>query len=47
MLCLPDVVLLGQTEESSNLCSALGAESLGVDDVGQTGNVTLALLDDG
>lgn len=39
--------MLGQTEESSNLCGTLGSKSLGVDNVGQTGDVTLALLNDG
>jgi hypothetical protein len=43
---LPNVVLLGQAEESSDLGSTLGTKSLGVDNVGETGDVTLALLDD-
>lgn len=47
VLFLPDIVLLGQTEESSDLCSTLGTQSLGVDNVGQAGDVALALLDDG
>jgi len=41
-----NVVLLGQAEESSDLGSTLGTKSLGVDNVGETGDVTLALLDD-
>lgn len=45
-LSLPDIILLGQTKKSSNLCSTLGTESLGVDHVGQARDVTLALLDD-
>lgn len=47
MSSLPDIILLGQTEESSDLCSTLGTKSLGIDHVGQTGDVALALLDDG
>lgn len=46
VLFLPDIVLLGQTEESSDLCSTLGTKSLGVDNIGQAGDVALALLDD-
>jgi hypothetical protein len=37
--------LLAQAKESSDLGGTLGTETLGVDDVGQTGNVALALLD--
>lgn len=41
------IVLLGEAKELADLGSALGSKALGVDDVGQTGNVLLALLDDG
>lgn len=44
---IPDVVLLAQTKEASDLGGTLGAESLGVDHVGEAGNITFALLDDG
>jgi hypothetical protein len=43
---LADVVLLVETEESANLGSTLGAEALGVDDIGQTRDLGFALLDD-
>jgi hypothetical protein len=43
---LADVVLLVETEESADLGGTLGAESLGVDNVGQAGDVALTLLDD-
>lgn len=41
------IVLLGEAEELADLGGALGAETLGVDDVGQAGDLLLALLDDG
>lgn len=41
------IVILGEAEELADLGGALGAEALGVDDVGQAGDVGLALLDDG
>ena len=41
------IVLLAEAEESADLGGSLGTEALGVDDVGQAGNVGLALLDDG
>lgn len=41
------IVILGEAEETANLAGALGAEALGVDDVGQAGDVGIALLDDG
>lgn len=44
---LADIVILGEAEETANLGGALGAEALGVDDVGEAGNVVVALLDDG
>lgn len=40
------IVLLGEAEELADLRGTLGSETLGVDDVGQAGNVLLALLDD-
>jgi hypothetical protein len=42
-----DIILLGETKESSDLGSTLGTKTLGVDDVGETWDITLALLDDG
>jgi len=42
-----NIILLGQTEESTNLGGTLGAEALGVDNVGETWDVALALLDNG
>lgn len=44
---LADIVILGEAEELADLGGALGAEALGVDDVGEAGDVGLALLDDG
>lgn len=41
------IVILGEAEELADLGGALGAEALGVDDVGEAGDVGLALLDDG
>jgi len=43
---LPDIVLLGQVEELADLGGTLGAETLGEDDIGQSGDILLALLDD-
>ena len=40
------VVILAEAEESLDLSRALGAETLGVHDVGQAGDLALALLDD-
>lgn len=40
------IVILGEVEELADLGGALGAETLGLDDVGQAGDVGLALLDD-
>jgi len=40
------VVILAEAEESSDLGRTLGTKALGVDDVGQSGDVLLALLDD-
>jgi len=41
-----DVILLVETEEFSDFCSTLGTESLGVDEICQTGDFTVALLND-
>jgi hypothetical protein len=43
---LADVVLLVETEEFADLGGTLGTKALGVDDVGQTGDLVFALLDD-
>lgn len=40
------IVILAEAEELSDLGGALGAEALGVDNVGQAGDVVLADLDD-
>lgn len=39
------IVLLGEAEELADFRGTLGSETLGVDDVGQAGDVLLALLD--
>jgi hypothetical protein len=44
---LADIVILAEGEESANLGGALGTKALGVDDVGNTGDVVVSLLDDG
>jgi len=44
---LADIVFLGETEETADLGGTLGTETLGVDDIGDTGNIVVALLDDG
>jgi hypothetical protein len=41
------IVILGEAEELADLGGALGAQALGVDNIGQAGDVLLALLDDG
>jgi hypothetical protein len=41
------IVILAEAEESADLGSTLGTEALGVDGVGDAGDVLLALLDDG
>ena len=43
---LADIVLLVEAEETLDLGGALGAESLGDDGVGETGELALTLLDD-
>jgi hypothetical protein len=40
------IIFLAETEETANLGCTLGTETLGVDNVGKTGNVVVALLDD-
>lgn len=44
---LANIVILGEAEELSDLGRALGTQTLGVHDVGQAGDVLIALLDDG
>ena len=44
---LADIVLLVETEELADVRGTLGAESLGVDDIREAGDVVLTLLDDG
>lgn len=41
------IVILAEAEEAADLGGALGAEALGVDGIGQAGDILLALLDDG
>lgn len=41
------IIILGEAKELADLGGALGAETLGVDGVGDTWDVLLALLDDG
>lgn len=41
------IVILAEAEEAANLGSTLGAEALGVDDVGKAGDLAFTLLDDG
>jgi hypothetical protein len=43
---LADVVILGEAEELADLGGALGTKALGVNDVGEAGDVGIALLDD-
>lgn len=44
---LADIILLVEAEEAADLGGTLGAETLGDDGVGQAGEFTLTLLDDG
>lgn len=44
---IPDIILLGQTKEPSNLGGTFGTEALRVDDISETRDISLALLDDG
>ena len=41
------IVFLGEAEELSDLGGALGTQALGVNDIGQAGDLLLALLDNG
>lgn len=41
------IVILAEGEEAADLGGTLGSETLGVDDVGQAGDVGITLLDDG
>lgn len=43
---LADVILVVETEETTDLGSTLGTQTLGDDGVGQTGKLVLTLLDD-
>lgn len=43
---IPNIILLGQAKESSNLSGTLGTEAFGVDRIGETWDITIALLDD-
>jgi len=44
---LADIVFLGETKESADLGGALRTETLGVNDIGETWDIAVALLDDG
>jgi len=44
---LADIVILGETEELADLRGTLGTKTLGVNDIGDTWDITIALLDDG
>jgi len=43
---LANIIILGETEELSDLCSTFGTEALRVNNVGDAGDFTVALLDD-
>jgi len=43
---LANIIILGETKELSDLCSTLGTEALGVNNIGDAGDVAVALLDD-
>lgn len=43
---LANIIFLAETEEAADLGCALGTETLGVDNVGEAGNVSITLLDD-
>ena len=45
-VCIPNIILLGQAKESSDLGGSLGTEAFGVDHIGEARDITLALLDD-
>ena len=42
---IPDIILLGETEEAADLGGTLGTEALGLNGVGEAGDILLALLD--
>jgi len=42
---LANIIVLGQTEEISDLGSTLGSESLGMGNIGQSSDITITLLD--
>lgn len=44
---LADIVILGETEELADLRCALGTKTLGVNDISDTGNIIVSLLNDG
>jgi len=44
---LANIIILGETEELSDLRGTLGTKALGVHDISDTGNVVVALLDNG
>jgi len=43
---LANIIILGETEELSDLCSTFGTEALRVNNVGDAGDFIVALLDD-
>ena len=43
----PNIITLLETEELANFGGTLGSETFGVHDIGQAGNLSFALLDDG
>jgi hypothetical protein len=43
---LADIVILGETEELADLRSALGTQTLGVNNIGQPWDIGITLLDD-
>ena len=46
-LNIPNIILLAQTKESSDLGGSLRTKTLGIDHISETWNIALALLDDG
>jgi len=44
---LANIIILGETEELSDLGSALRTQTLWVNDIGDTGDIVISLLDDG
>ena len=47
MYCIPNIILLAKTKESSDLGGSLGTQSLRHNNVGETWDVLLTLLDNG